>query len=116
MPCEDDDDFMSLLLKVSSPPPSKSLVSCDELDLFLQRATNLQILSSLDSMLAKPPPKLKSRRSSLFYKALCAHVKVEESRMERLKEVAKRLRLDQPNSWYAVNHPQSWFSSRAVPP
>lgn len=104
----EDDEFMSLL-KTDTPPPT---VSDNQLDIFLKKVTYLHLDSN--TFLSKDPPPL-PKRSSLFYKCLCAKVKVEKHKIEKLKRVYKILRLDQPNSWYSINHPSSWWFAKGVP-
>lgn len=92
-------------------------------DMFLKKLKNSEILSSLTSILSdenefsikvsnhtKPQKydsknqlKYNKNRSSLFFKALTAKVKIEKHQKLKLKQIQIMLHLHEQNSWYSVN-------------
>lgn len=109
---EDDDDLFSLLCPEE---PSLDKITYDGgKHPFFESLYEQEILPTLESILSREFVVMKKQSSSLLFRALSARVKTDRRRVERLQKVARILRLDQPKSWYSINHPQSWFSRIAT--
>lgn len=91
-------------------------------DSFLKNFKNIQIFPSLTCILSdenefpiklsnhtkphnhdsKKQEKYNKKKSSLFYKALTAKIKLEKHKELKLQQIKTSLNLHEPNSWYSV--------------
>lgn len=79
--------------------PSSTYILSDENKFFIKLSTDTK-LEQYDS---KKEQKYSKPKSSLFYKALTAKVKIKKAQRLKLQQIKTNLHLYEPNSWYSVN-------------
>lgn len=120
--CNDDKIPLESLLCDDTQPNMHKFMHRKK-DLFLENLKNVEILPSLSCILSdenkmsnKQSTHNKSQtwdsekqlkqiknKSSLFFKALTAKVKIKKHQKLKLQQIKKLLHMHEPNSWYSVN-------------
>lgn len=115
--CPWDEMLLDSLCDVTNEQ-SLTAFDYDRNDSFFKSLSTLEILPTLESILSDrnylTTPTLSRAGSfgnknsthfkpSLFSKCLAAKVKIEKHKLHRLQRVRKKLKMDEPHSWYSVH-------------
>lgn len=120
--CNDDNVPLESLLCDDTEPKMDKFMHCNN-ESFLENLKNVEILPSLTCILSddnnfsikqsthnklqtwdsKKQLKQIKNKSSLFFKALTAKVKIKKHQKVKLQQIKKLLHMHEHNSWYSVN-------------